>query len=47
LIGERAIKAESENGNVRISIDRFDGFMTLEALSSKFGGYCKKYKKIF
>ena len=47
LIGERAIKAESDNGNVKISLDRFDGFITLEALSSKFGGYCKKYKKIF
>jgi len=47
LIGDRAIKAESDNGNVKISIDRFDGFMSLQALSSSFGGYCKKYKKLF
>ena len=47
LIGERAIKAENSTGNVKISIDRFDGYLTMEALSSRYAGYCKKYKKIF
>jgi len=47
LIGERAIKAENSTGNVKISIDRFDGHVTMEALSSRYAGYCKKYKKIF
>ena len=48
MIGERAIKAESDpGGNVKISIDRFDGFITWESLIAKFIGNCKKYKKIF
>lgn len=47
LIGDRAIKAQSDNGNVKISIDRFDGYITFKAASSNFIGYCKKYNKIF
>ena len=47
LIGERVIKAESDNSNVKISIDRFDGLMSLQAASSNFLGYCKKFNKIF
>ena len=47
LIGDRAIKAESDNGNVKISIDRYDGRMSLQAASSNFMGYCKKFNKIF
>ena len=47
LLGDRAIKAESANGNVKISIDRFDGYITFKAASSNFIGYCKKYNKIF
>ena len=47
LIGDRAIKAESDNGNVKISIDRYDGRMSLQAASSNFLGYCKKFNKIF
>ena len=47
LVGERAIKAETDNGNVKISIDRFDGFMTLKVASTSLAGYCKKYNKLF
>ena len=47
LIGERTVKAENSAGNVKISIDRFDGHVTMEALRSRYAGYCKKYKKIF
>ena len=47
LIGDRTIKAESDNGNVKISIDRYDGRMSLQAASSNFLGYCKKFNKIF
>ena len=47
LIGDRAIKAESDNGNVKISIDRFDGYMTFEVASTHLAGYCKKFSKIF
>ena len=47
LLGDRTIKAQSDNGNVKISIDRFDGYITFKAASSNFIGYCKKYNKIF
>ena len=47
LVGERSIRAESDNQYVQISIDRFDGFMYFQTDNSKFAGYCKKYNKIF
>ena len=47
LVGDRAIKAESDNGNVKISIDRFDGYMSYTAASTSLIGYCKKFSKIF
>ena len=49
LIGDRKITAESDNGNVKISIDRFDGYMSFQTASSSGGfiGYCKKFDKLF
>ena len=49
LIGDRQIKAESDNGNVKISIDRFDGYMSFQSATSSGGfiGYCKKFDKLF
>ena len=46
-IDEKIIKAENDKGNIKISINRFDGFMTFSVASSNFAGYCKKYRKIF
>ena len=49
LIGDRQIEAESDNGNVKISIDRFDGYMSFQTATSSGGfiGYCKKFDKLF
>ena len=47
LLGERTIKAGSDNADIQISIDRFDGFMTLKNGSSTTTGYCKKFIQIF
>ena len=49
LIGDRKITAESDNGNVKISIDRFDGYMSFQTATSSGGfiGYCKKFNKLF
>lgn len=46
-IDEKIIKAENDKGNIKISINRFDGFMTFSVASSNFVGYCKKYRKLF
>ena len=49
LLGERKITAESDNGNIKISIDRFDGYMSFQTAGSSAGfvGYCKKFYKLF
>ena len=47
LVGDRMVKAGSDNADIQISIDRFDGFMTLKNGSSTTKGYCKKFNKIF
>ena len=47
LVGDRMIKAGSDNADIQISIDRFDGFMTLKNGSLITTGYCKKFNQIF
>ena len=47
LLGDRTIKAGSENADIQISIDRFDGFMILKNGDLLTTGYCKKFNQIF
>ena len=47
LLGDRTIKAGSDNADIQISIDRFDGFMTFKNGNSTTTGYCKKFNQIF
>ena len=47
LLGDRTIKAGSDNADIQISIDRFDGFMTFKNGNLTTTGYCKKFNQIF
>ena len=47
LLGDRTIKAGSDNADIQISIDRFDGFMTFKNGDLTTTGYCKKFNQIF